>query len=63
MEGLTSEQIGTAAATAQLTLYELAAQEASLEEAYMALTDDLLDYRSTDDWPGRTISTSTEAAA
>jgi ABC-2 type transport system ATP-binding protein len=63
VEGLTSEQIGTAAATAQLTLYELATQEASLEEAYMALTDELLDHRSTKDRPSRTISTGTKAAA
>src|ERR1700760_3313333 len=44
--GLTSEQIGTAAAMAQVTLYELATQRASLEEAYMALTEESVDYRS-----------------
>ena len=44
--GLASEQIGTAAAAAQITLYELATQGASLEEAYMSLTEDSLDYRS-----------------
>ncbi len=46
VEGLSSEQIGTVAAQAGLTLYELATSGASLEEAYMALTDDSLDYRS-----------------
>jgi ABC-2 type transport system ATP-binding protein len=50
VDGLTSEQIGTAAAAAGITLYELTAQAASLEEAYMALTDESLDYRSTDDY-------------
>jgi ABC-2 type transport system ATP-binding protein len=47
--GLTSEQIGTAAAAAQITLYELATQGASLEEAYMSLTEDSVDYRSSTD--------------
>ena len=47
--GLSSEQIGIAAAGAQITLYELASQGASLEEAYMALTEDSVDYRSARD--------------
>jgi ABC-2 type transport system ATP-binding protein len=47
--GLPSEQIGTAAAAAQITLYELATQGASLEEAYMSLTEDSVDYRSSSD--------------
>ena len=47
--GLASEQIGTAAAAAQITLYELATQGASLEEAYMSLTEDSVDYRSSTD--------------
>jgi ABC-2 type transport system ATP-binding protein len=47
--GLSSEQIGIAAAAAQITLYELASQGASLEEAYMALTEDSVDYRSAAD--------------
>jgi ABC-2 type transport system ATP-binding protein len=46
VEGLSSEQIGTAAAGAQITLYELATKGASLEEAYMALTAESVDYRS-----------------
>jgi ABC-2 type transport system ATP-binding protein len=51
--GLPSEQIGTAAAAAQITLYELATQGASLEEAYMSLTEDSVDFRSsTDRKPG-----------
>jgi ABC-2 type transport system ATP-binding protein len=44
--GLTSDEIGTAAAEARLTLLELSPQGASLEEAYMALTESSLDYRS-----------------
>jgi ABC-2 type transport system ATP-binding protein len=44
--GLSSEEIGVAAAGAQITLYELASQGASLEEAYMALTEESVDYRS-----------------
>jgi ABC-2 type transport system ATP-binding protein len=46
VEGLPCEQIGIAAAGARITLYELAAQGASLEEAYMSLTRDSVDYRS-----------------
>ena len=45
VHGLTSEEIGTQAAAAGATLYELATQSASLEEAYMALTEDSTDYR------------------
>jgi ABC-2 type transport system ATP-binding protein len=44
VEGQTSEQIGAAAAGAGLTLYELSPKEASLEEAYMALTEDALEF-------------------
>jgi ABC-2 type transport system ATP-binding protein len=47
--GLPSEAIGTAAASAHITLYELATQGASLEEAYMSLTQDSVDYRSSSD--------------
>jgi ABC-2 type transport system ATP-binding protein len=46
VEGLPSEQVGITAAQAQITLYELSVQGASLEEAYMALTRDAVDYRS-----------------
>jgi len=46
VEGLPSEQIGIRAADARITLYELSVQGASLEEAYMALTRDAVDYRS-----------------
>jgi ABC-2 type transport system ATP-binding protein len=46
IEGLPSEQIGITALDAHIPLYELAVQGASLEEAYMALTRDSVDYRS-----------------
>lgn len=63
VDGMPSEQIGTIAARAQITLFELATQTASLEEAYMALTETSASYRSgpgqsADDEAGRT-----EAAA
>ena len=49
VEGLTSDAIGTTAGDAGITLWELSTQAASLEEAYMALTEDEIDYRSTMD--------------
>lgn len=48
VEGLTSDEIGTVAADSGLTLYELTTQGASLEEAYLSLTANSLDYRSSD---------------
>jgi ABC-2 type transport system ATP-binding protein len=44
--GMTTEQIGTAAWRAGLPIYELSAQHASLEEAFMQLTADAVEYRS-----------------
>jgi ABC-2 type transport system ATP-binding protein len=46
VEGLSSDEIGLAAGRAGLTLLELAPQAASLEAAYMALTETALDFRS-----------------
>jgi ABC-2 type transport system ATP-binding protein len=46
VEGRSSDEIGRAAAAAGLTLLELAPQGASLEEAYMALTENSRDFRS-----------------
>jgi ABC-2 type transport system ATP-binding protein len=46
--GLTAEQIGTVAWQAHIPLYELATQQASLEEAFMQLTHDSVEYRSQD---------------
>jgi ABC-2 type transport system ATP-binding protein len=49
VQGLTGEQIGTAAWQARVPVFELTAQHASLEEAFMQLTDDSVDFRSHDD--------------
>jgi ABC-2 type transport system ATP-binding protein len=48
VQGLTAEQIGTAAWQARLPVFELTTQHASLEEAFMQLTDDSVDFRSYD---------------
>ena len=55
VEGRTSDQIGTTAAEHAITLYELTTQGASLEEAYMALTADSLDFRTPDSPVGGTV--------
>jgi ABC-2 type transport system ATP-binding protein len=44
--GLTTDRIGTIAGAAGITLLELAAQPASLEEAFMELTRDAVEYRA-----------------
>ncbi|MHB8643459.1 MAG: ABC transporter ATP-binding protein [Gaiellaceae bacterium] len=46
IEGLTAEQIGTEAAAHDIVLYELAPQQASLEEAFMVLTRDEVEFQS-----------------
>jgi ABC-2 type transport system ATP-binding protein len=46
VRGLTSDQIGQIAAENGLTLFELAPQQASLEEAFMELTSDSVEYRA-----------------
>jgi ABC-2 type transport system ATP-binding protein len=51
VQGLTAEQIGTTAWQANLPIFELTAQQASLEEAFMELTHDSVDYRSHDAQP------------
>ena len=45
VQGLRAEQIGTTAAKGGLVLHELTPQQASLEEAFMALTRDDVEYR------------------
>ena len=50
--GLTSDEIGYRAAAGGLTLLELSPVQASLEEAYMALTHDAVEYRSSAAAPG-----------
>jgi ABC-2 type transport system ATP-binding protein len=46
VEGLGADQIGSAAAENGLVLYELTPQHPSLEEAFMALTQDEVEYRN-----------------
>jgi ABC-2 type transport system ATP-binding protein len=46
VEGLNTEQIGTVAWRAQVPVFELTAQQASLEQAFMELTQDSVEYRS-----------------
>jgi len=48
VDGLTAEHIGTIAWQNQLPIFELAVQHASLEEAFMTLTNDSVEYRSTE---------------
>ena len=46
--GLTAEQIGTAAWEHRLPVFELSPRQASLEDAFMELTHDAVEYRSTE---------------
>jgi ABC-2 type transport system ATP-binding protein len=46
VSGGTPEQVGELAAGNSITLHELSVQRASLEEAYMKLTDDSVEYRA-----------------
>lgn len=48
VDGLTAEHIGTIAWQHHLPIFELAVQQATLEEAFMTLTNDAVEYRSTD---------------
>jgi ABC-2 type transport system ATP-binding protein len=57
IEGLTAEHIGTVAWQAHVAVYELAIQQASLEQAFMELTSDSVEYRSTDTTGSATTST------
>ena len=45
VSGLTSDRIGVIAGEARITLYELAPQQASLEEAFMDLTRDDVEFQ------------------
>jgi ABC-2 type transport system ATP-binding protein len=46
VDGLTAQHIGTVAWHAHLPVYELAIQRASLEQAFMELTSDSVEYRA-----------------
>src|SRR5581483_6746230 len=56
VSGLTARQVGQRAADAGIAVYELTPQAASLEAAFMALTGDSVEYRST-------IANSTDGSA
>jgi ABC-2 type transport system ATP-binding protein len=46
VSGLSTDEIGTAAGAAGITLLELTAQQASLEEAFMEMTRDAVEFRA-----------------
>jgi ABC-2 type transport system ATP-binding protein len=46
VSGLSTDQVGTAAGAAGVTLLELTAQQASLEEAFMDMTRDAVEFRA-----------------
>jgi len=46
VQGLNAEQIGTVAWQAHIPVFELSSQQASLEQAFMELTQDSVEYRS-----------------
>jgi len=48
VDGLTAEHIGAIAWQHRLPIYELTVKQASLEEAFMTLTSDSVEYRATD---------------
>ncbi len=47
VSGLTAEQVGAAAGAAGITVLELATQQASLEDAFVDLTQDAVEFRAT----------------
>jgi ABC-2 type transport system ATP-binding protein len=47
IDGLTAEHIGTIAWQERIPIFELSVQQASLEEAFMKLTGDSVEYRAT----------------
>jgi ABC-2 type transport system ATP-binding protein len=51
IEGLTAEQIGTRAAANDIVLYELTPRHASLEDAFIALTRDDVEFQATPSTP------------
>src|SRR5262249_51746163 len=46
VSGVASEVVGELAARNGITLHELSSQQVSLEDAYMRLTDDAVQYRA-----------------
>jgi ABC-2 type transport system ATP-binding protein len=62
VRGLTAEHIGRIAWQHRVPIFELTVQQASLEEAFMTLTRDSVDYRSTGDPAGTATNTAAVAA-
>ena len=56
VHGLDSQQVGTIAAEHGIVLYELSPQRASLEEAFMELTRDSLEFHTDEDSQGAQAS-------
>ncbi|MFF2504516.1 ABC transporter ATP-binding protein [Streptomyces sp. NPDC058067] len=54
VDGTSPEKLGELAATHQLVLHELSPQQASLEEAFMRLTAETVEYHAHTDEPGMT---------
>ena len=54
LEGVTTDAVGLAAAQAGITLLELTQIEASLEEAYMSITEDALEFSGSRQQPSHT---------
>jgi ABC-2 type transport system ATP-binding protein len=62
IDGLTGEHIGTIAWQNRIPIFELTVKQASLEEAFMTLTSDSVEYRSTDTTHTATTTTAAVAA-
>jgi ABC-2 type transport system ATP-binding protein len=62
IDGLTGEHIGTIAWQNQIPIFELTVKQASLEEAFMTLTSDSVEYRATDTTGTATTITAAVAA-
>jgi ABC-2 type transport system ATP-binding protein len=54
---LTTDQVGDTAAAAGITIHELFLQRSSLEEAFMELTRDSVEYHADTPMPGQNTST------
>ena len=59
VDGLTAEHIGTIAWQNQIPVFELTVQQASLEEAFMTLTNDSVEYRSIENAGAEPMDTAT----
>jgi ABC-2 type transport system ATP-binding protein len=53
VSGLTADQVGRAAGAAGITLLELTALQASLEEAFIDMTSDAVEFRAPNTAPAK----------